>query len=377
MNFYIGNNPQADGLSAVLPGAAGHWSGGPEEPQRIAEAALDRTLSAGEASAFWYSRALAWITSDPAAWAKLMLRKLRLFWSPFELLNNQPIWFFAELSEVSVLFWVGFPVVASLAGGGAVLCYRRSVKWFVPLAFFLIYMATVVAFFCPARYRLPVAPVLILFAAAGLSRAVELVRSRDYAALRLYLAVCGGCGLLMGAGALGGGVVAANDAAEGNHLLGLHYATSTPGRPADYDKASEYLRKAIELGQQSPGPRLALGEVLLQQGKAAQAGQQFAQAAVKYPDSVEARLRYGRSLSSQGRPAAAIEQYRAALVLQPGLLPAKLQLADALASLGRYEEAIGLYEDVRRRAQAAGLEEVAGDVEDRLRHCRQKQQRQD
>jgi len=168
VNFYIGNNPQADGTyRPIVPGKQV-----PElerrEPVRIAELQLGRRLSAGEVSRFWLDRALSWARSDPAAFLRLQLRKLQLFWSWYEWPDAVDYYFIRGLSPVLRLLPLPeFGGVTLLAALGLWwlrrdgLARRLAPAWLFALA----WMASTVVFFLFARYRLPAVPALLLLAA--------------------------------------------------------------------------------------------------------------------------------------------------------------------------------------------------------------------
>jgi 4-amino-4-deoxy-L-arabinose transferase-like glycosyltransferase len=81
VNFYIGNNPLANGTyQPVVPGKQ-IPSYERAEPIRIAEQDVGRKLSPGEVSDYWFRKSLSWIKRDPLGFVRLQLRKLMMFWS--------------------------------------------------------------------------------------------------------------------------------------------------------------------------------------------------------------------------------------------------------------------------------------------------------
>ena len=56
LNFYIGNNPQADGTYSGVPGITPNIAGQQEDARRVAEHAEGRPLSDGEVSAHFYGQ---------------------------------------------------------------------------------------------------------------------------------------------------------------------------------------------------------------------------------------------------------------------------------------------------------------------------------
>lgn len=179
VNFWIGNHPGANGQTAIVPGTRPDWWGGYEDSIRLAELEEGRTLRPSEVSRHYARKAWSWIRTEPAAAARLALWKLRLFWTDWELGNNTSETFFA-MRFGPVLRWlpIGFGALAPLGLLGFLLCapaWRRL----LPLWGFLpVYTASVVAFFVCSRFRVPVIPVLAIFAAHAVVRLAGMVRER-------------------------------------------------------------------------------------------------------------------------------------------------------------------------------------------------------
>ncbi len=354
VNFYIGNNPQADGIGAVVPGTRADWRGGYEDTHRIPQLELGRALSEREVSDYWYKRGWAWILEHPGDWLALTWRKLRLFWSPVEIPNNQPDWFFARLSETSFLYLLCFPVVAALAFAALPLIGHGPSRadapaaggwraWTLPLAYGLVTMATVVVFFCPGRYRLPVVPVLMVLAADGLARWPALWRGRERGAMWRY-ALFGAAGLLF---------VLSNPPPIGFHLqqtegmghqnLAVHYSERGLSAPQDRDRAIAEWRAAIGLRPNDPAQRIGLAIWLLRFGRPEEAGPELTAALELAPDHPEARSYYGEYLVAVGRPADALPHFEAAVARQPTWLRPRLQLAETQARLAQWDAAARTY----------------------------------
>jgi 4-amino-4-deoxy-L-arabinose transferase-like glycosyltransferase len=165
VNFYIGNNPQSDGRSAVIPGTRWDWRGSHEDAVRIAEAARGRSLKPSEVSNFYFREGLKFIFGSPDRSIPLLARKFALFWAGGERSNNKYIYFFWQKSGLGEVPLPGFWLVAPLGLAGAVLLWRKRRDFWLLYLFVTSYTIGVVAFFVTARFRLPVVPVLIIFAA--------------------------------------------------------------------------------------------------------------------------------------------------------------------------------------------------------------------
>lgn len=349
INFFIGNNPASSGYLAATPGARPIWDEWLVDIHRIPETELGRTLSDGQVSSYWAGRAWNWIRSDPTGWLRLMITKLRLFWSPMELPNNQSIGFLVRLAPISAIFWIGFPLVACLAIPGLIVARPRWPTWFLPLSFVLIYMCTVVAFFCPARFRMPVVPILIIAAAACAVRMVEYVQAQRFTALGGTLLLCAACAALLITNPPSRSAFRTLEEAEGHYLLGRHYATPAPNGPGDFAKAAEEYREAVRIDPDNAYRRTALARVLFELNRIGEAGDQFARAVKAQPDDVWARLYLAQFLATTNNIPAAIEQYQAALKVRPGWTDLQYELGTLLLKQGQSEDARSLFEQLLQR----------------------------
>ena len=307
VNFFIGNNPESDGASALLPGARKSVEAGYIDTHRIAEAAEGRPLKESEVSRFWYHQAWKWIAAEPGKAARLMLWKFMLFWSAAEISNNMPIGPSAGLSSDSALFWIDFPVVACLGIAGLTLLsdWRR---WFLPVAFGVVYMLTVVLFFCNERYRMPVAPILILLTAAGLDRLIEVIRSRQGFLLFSYLMIGGGVGLFMLMCPPKRSEHRLLEQGQWHFMLGNYYRGRGVTDAVNYGRAAKEYVQAMELMPTNPDPEFQLASLLVTVGRLDEAEKRFVDVITKHPEHVEARFAYAQLLASTGRDAEAVTQ---------------------------------------------------------------------
>jgi tetratricopeptide (TPR) repeat protein len=178
VNFYIGNNPRADGTyRPIVPGKQT-----PElerrEPARVAEQQLGRPLTAAEVSRYWLNRALAWARSHPGDFVRLTLRKLGMFWSWYEWPDAVDYYYIRSLSPVYRLPLLEFGGVTLLAALGlGFLGGGRARRLLPALLFAGAWIASTVVFFLFARYRLPAVPALLLPAALPVAALVEAARA--------------------------------------------------------------------------------------------------------------------------------------------------------------------------------------------------------
>lgn len=182
VNFYIGNNAEANGIEAWVPGTRRTWWGGYEDAVAIAQRDMGRPLKPSEVSRYWMQRGLAYIADHPGAWLRLMGRKVVALIGSVEIPNNEPEearrgrYWTLRASPVSFGLLLGLFIAALPAS----LCRdsarddrdhrlrRRSMCIVVVMAG--VYALTIVAFFVTGRYRVPLVPLVSIGAAATLVR---------------------------------------------------------------------------------------------------------------------------------------------------------------------------------------------------------------
>jgi len=180
LNLFLGNNPDANGTFRVprlFPRSA---ADDPWEQravfEQLAEHSLGRDLSPSQVSRFWSAQALGFARAYPLLEARLLWRKLELATNAFEPWNIRSATLARDASAVLRLPLVEFGWIAPIALAGLLLTAARW-RELVPLyAVLATVLATLVAFFVLARYRIPAVPVLAVFACAGLAEAAARVR---------------------------------------------------------------------------------------------------------------------------------------------------------------------------------------------------------
>ena len=178
VNFWIGNNPDADGTyQPIVPGKQ-IPALERQEPMRVAEQELGRSLTPAEVSSHWLGKALRWAAGHPGAFLRLQLRKLGLFWSWYEWPDAVDYYWAQGLSPVYRFPLVEFGLVSILAVIGLWMARKRLGPFAPALLFALGWMLSTAIFFLFSRYRLPVVPALLPLAAVPLVRLGEAWRER-------------------------------------------------------------------------------------------------------------------------------------------------------------------------------------------------------
>ena len=116
-NFYIGNNPNADGTYASIRFGRGSPEFERLDAKEVAEESGGHSLSPAEVSSFWSGKAMDFITSQPSKWLALEARKVLLLFNRAEMFDTEAQESYAEYSwPLRILGWFGhFGVLVPLA----------------------------------------------------------------------------------------------------------------------------------------------------------------------------------------------------------------------------------------------------------------------
>lgn len=154
-----------------------------DEWHALAEERSGHALSAAEVSSYWFGEALEEIRGAPGHWLFTELRKLGLLFSRYEAPDNTMPSFTEQEVDALRLSPVRYGTVLPLALGGMLLAWRwrrresnRPGRALLAIAL-AGYAASLLLFIVTSRFRLPLAPLLIIYAGYLLSRLGVLARS--------------------------------------------------------------------------------------------------------------------------------------------------------------------------------------------------------
>lgn len=368
VNFYLGNNADYERTVSLRPGM--QWEA------MIAEPAHSGHETAAARSAFFFGKAFNYIAAQPLDYLGLLGKKVFHFWSGPETKRNQDIYYARQHSQIlRLLLWdwhVSLPF--GLIGPLSLLGLGLSMKgeWTPPIAllrlYALAYTASVVLFFPAARYRMPVVPVLIAFAAFAAFQLYLGVRRKAYTRTALLALPLGGLFVLCN---LAEAAPSTQDAQLYFDLGEVHL------RKGDYARSAQYSHRALELdpeynyarhnlavahfhqedyekserealqtlaeNPQRSDTRVLLGRIYLATNKPQQAQAYLRRALVRDPESGMAHYYYGRLLYRQGNYAAAATHLQRALAWQPQDFWLHYELGRALQQAGQTEAALRQY----------------------------------
>ncbi|MGB8804838.1 MAG: tetratricopeptide repeat protein [Chthoniobacterales bacterium] len=166
INFWIGNNPDANGYPRFPPGLRAGQAAMLQDSIDVAESVAGHPLKRGEVSQYWSAKARDYIADQPIAWLRLLGLKLRNFWSAFQYDDLSII---TNMREQGVTFpGIYFGLLAALALPAMILTWNtaRLGRWITGAIF--LQMLALLPVFTTERYRLPIVPGLAVFAAFGL-----------------------------------------------------------------------------------------------------------------------------------------------------------------------------------------------------------------
>lgn len=303
INLYIGNNARYDETVGVRPDL--QWRHLTAEPRRVG------IRDAAGGSAFFVRRVLQYAAAEPAGFLLLQAKKLRLLLGGNEIYRNQAI--YPERSSsplLAALLWkipgLAFPfgLLLPIAALGLVIGARRAPLLAWSTAF---YALSIVAFFIAARYRLPLVPLLLVFAAEGArwfwKEAVARQRVLALAGMAVVYAIAN----------LGQGRMETRMNADAEYSVGVRLALA--GHPAE---ARERFRRALE---EKPGYAEAwsnLGVLEARDGNTEAAGRSFLRAVELAPDETAALANLAIFSEKQGRREEAERLYERILSIDPG-----------------------------------------------------------
>ncbi len=190
VNFYIGNNPEANGTyKPIVPGKQIPYYER-REPIRIAEMETGRELTPAEVSNYWFEKSLSWIKKYPLDFIKLELKKLKMFWSWYEWPDAVDYYYMKTKSLVLRFSLFEFGSVFLLALAGLWIVRKRISDYSPVLIFIFAWMASTVIFFLFSRYRLPMVPGLIILAAVPVSELSEALEKSHIKKVLIWGACC-------------------------------------------------------------------------------------------------------------------------------------------------------------------------------------------
>lgn len=360
-NFYVGNNERADGSYVAFPRIRPHPRYQAEDFRRAAQRRTGVAMTLNQSSRFWFGEGLRWIRNHPGRAARLWLFKARLMVHQLEVPSNHSFYLVRdEFVSVLRLAFLGFGLLCGPALWGALCLVRREKRAAYPALFAASYGASLVPFFVVARYRLPLAPALALFAAYFMLWVLEKARAREARALASAAVVVAGL-MVWGLAPIGNREYLES---YGYQLLGVAYLKS--GQPA---MALESYDRALTVIPHDGRALASWREVLAKLGP--DDAESLVAAAAKPDRGLVEVYEIAEKLEGIGHGVLAIPAYERVLELESAHAPAHARLAwlyatesglaDAGRAAGHFERALELVPAYRRRPWYADTANAIGE----------------
>ena len=190
INFWVGNNPTANGYPKMPPGLRASQDGMLRDSITIAEKEVGKKLTRAEVSRFWSAKANAYIRENRPAWLRLMAVKFGNFWNAYQ---YDDVGAMKRLSDDGILppgLRFGFIAALGLAGLlPAITLFPRS-RWVAAAG--VLHLCALMPVFVTERYRLAAVPGLMILAALGLWQLWANLVRRQWVGVGTYLALAFG-----------------------------------------------------------------------------------------------------------------------------------------------------------------------------------------
>jgi tetratricopeptide (TPR) repeat protein len=342
LNFYIGNGPMATGAHETPVRSLPRDDGTVQkivadlqkdvECRTEAEFAVGRSLSYTEVSSFWFDQTLEFIGEKPGVFVSKLVMKAVHFLSTYEIPQIEHFGYLRRYSWPLSGPVLSFGLVGPLAIVGMALGLRSARRWALLYLFVLVYSTSIVLFFVLARYRLPIVPALVPFAAYAVLTIVDAFRRRRWA-------LAGGC---VAAGVVVGWLMQANfyGVDENKAIAQIVYRHGiAEDLRENWEGAIERYEEALRLKPGYDKCHLNLGVDLARVGRREEAMAHLETAERLNPAYYRAPYNRGLLLEEVGRHEEARDAYRRAVDLEPRYLLARTALAEMLLLGVRIDEA--------------------------------------
>jgi len=354
VNFYIGNNPEADGASVVLPGIPPSRLDMVQNLDRAAERETGRLLDPAAVDRHFLRKGLAFWAEQPGRGLALQLRKLGLVVGMHERSNNKHLYFWRDRSALLRWpLWLGFTPVLLLAALGF---WRRDLAPDVRrllLGSGVVFAVTLAVFFVNGRFRLPLVALLVVPAAGGIDWLWRLRRARRWDVSRAAVA---GVLALAAVSIVPDLVTYSPRAGFGDpaiwYTLGQGYEAN-----GDRERAIQSYRQALRQQQARPQPTFglieeplysSLGDLLTLSGRLREAQLLYASWVGTNPRSAAAHVRLGDLLLKAGQIDDAANEFTTVLKRDPEQRDARLGLAWVQLYRGESAPALAAFEALHR-----------------------------
>ncbi len=371
INFYIGNNRDANGTFVPIPGV--------DEIDDVTtseyvERATGRAPSPNEVSRYWFDRAMHDVRENPGRALALLGRKVALFFNGYEVPQIESFDIHVRESPWLRVLFVRAWFVIPLGILGMLLAGKKSG---LLSAYILTYAASIVIFFVTGRYRSQIVPILSLFAGVALVSLPALVRDRRALAATVIGMVALFAVTNPSVFLLDENMLMFREYVHRGRRLSEMRSFAPAVREIDraiaiYPKQAEgYVQRAIvhkesgddfaaiedysralEIDSTDASVHYDLAQALRRVNLAREAVREY-DLAIRYdPNMLQAYNNLGVTLREMGLFDQAAVVFRKATEIAPGYAKAFNNLGALYAEMGRPEDAVAVFEETTRRFPA-------------------------
>jgi len=188
VNFYIGNNPMANGRIHPTPELPAEPAAMERQSFVLAQQSEHRLMRPSEVSRYWFRKGLSYAASHPAHTLELWGRKILYALHGAAVSDNEDLSGLRRYLRLQPWLPVGMWILVPLGLVGMVASRQRSRETRYLLGCFLAQFVVVLPFFIVERFRLVWAPLLAVFAAYALVHGFVGLRRRHPGTVRAALA---------------------------------------------------------------------------------------------------------------------------------------------------------------------------------------------
>lgn len=345
INFYIGNNPHSRGVFEPPPILRSGGATLRHDAEKIARKAIGRELKPSEVSAYWFNKGFIFIKEQPLKFGYLFFRKFTVFWDNLEIADVIHPYFFLKVAPILNLYFLVFGVIAPFALLGLVLSWKRRSRIFLIYFFIGGYIFSIVLYFINSRYRLPLIPFLLIFAAYSFYWWWEKIKAGRWISVAISIGGLAGFILWVNPQLITKPRFVLNMGAGYNHL-GAYYSrkgdldralveftealrlepyraeahynlSNIQFKMGDLDNAEVGYREAIKRNPYYDSAHLALAMVHERKGETEKARYKYLEIIKNLPSNIRAYLGLTRLLLTTNRPDEAVQILNQAISVQP------------------------------------------------------------
>lgn len=344
INFYVGNNPRADGMIPKAAYSTTYTGQYQDSIAEFAEVAYRKKMEErgeipsddpSEISDFWYAETWREIRGDRGRWAGLIAKKVALLLTNYEIPSGESFGFSRKhdsmLLKVLPVRWCVLMVLAPV--GVMVLWHGGQRRLLAYLILFLVlYGASIALFFVNGRFRIPMWPAVVVLAGCGVERLWRAARESSWESIRGGV----GTGVFLGVFSLGTSLLLVP---EENFSRAFYFRSLAQFQTGNYAGALEDMERSASLDELSGDMLLHLGNVRLALGDAEGALEAYERALLLEPDEPRILNNIGAAHEKRGDFQRAYESYLEALALYPTHRTALVNAALLELRAGFVEEA--------------------------------------